>query len=121
MVRNYLKGFRKTKDPTGKLHSMAAQGISWKQYAPRPTRPKKARPEDLSMIQSLTPTIPETQEIIPERIVPQPQMAEAEVLPEPEMLPESQSSEKEARPIEERGTEVSHPPALLSYEEGILI
>jgi hypothetical protein len=87
----------------------------------------------IASMRASAPVVPESQTlsemIIPSSTapimptIPQPeQLAPAEALPEIQELPqESRSSETEARPIEERGTEVSYPPALLSYEEGILI
>lgn len=129
MVRNYLKGFRGHSE----LHSLAAQGRSWKQYAPKKRRrPLLANESMIASMRASAPAMPESQTLsemiipsstAPMQTIPQPeQLAPAEALPEiPQELPESQSSETEARPIEERGTEVSHPPALLSYEEGILI
>jgi hypothetical protein len=126
MVRNYLKGFRGHSE----LHSLAAQGRSWKQYVPKQRRrPLLANESMIASMRLSAPAMPESQTLsdmiipaqtAPTQMIPQPeQLAPAEALPE---LPqESHSSETEARPIEERGTEVSYPPALLSYEEGILI
>jgi hypothetical protein len=138
MVRHWLKGFRKDKDPTGWKHSASSRGISYAQSFKTPSKAKFSSAELLGIARSrpevygrdepsitlpggtvrTPPAFKPEEPSLPGARIGQ-EAVQRQIQPEkPELL---SSESLEARPIEERREPVQGPPAPISYEKGVLI